>query len=113
MNIIKREYAGLAFAPGDEVVLARGSYQGTPGVFLHLNADPNWADIRERNGDVRHHPVAWMAHAPLAALPPHRDFARLANTPVLQRRDTFPQAGFAASGARWTVAHISAGPTHD
>jgi hypothetical protein len=51
------------FREGDEVVLAEGSYQGTPGVFLHLKEDPNWADIRERNGSVRSHPMAWLAHA--------------------------------------------------
>ncbi len=50
------------FRQGDEVVLAEGTYQGTPGVFLKLNADANWAEIQERNGDVRSHPVAWLAH---------------------------------------------------
>jgi hypothetical protein len=59
------------FREGDEVVLARGSYQGTPGVFLHLNDDPKWADIKERNGSVRSHPMEWLAHsaapAPIAA----------------------------------------------
>jgi hypothetical protein len=51
------------FHEGDSVVLAEGTYQGTPGVFLRLRADPNWADIKERNGIVREHPVAWLAHA--------------------------------------------------
>ena len=51
------------FRKGDEVVLARGSYQGTPGMFLQLREDVNWADITERNGHVRIHPVAWLAHA--------------------------------------------------
>jgi hypothetical protein len=55
--------AGAAFKEGDEVVLAEGSYQGTPGVFLHLRADVNWADIQERDGSTRNHPVAWLAHA--------------------------------------------------
>jgi hypothetical protein len=54
--------AGPGFREGDEVVLARGSYQGTLGVFLHLKEDPNWANIRERNGAVRSHPVIWLAH---------------------------------------------------
>jgi hypothetical protein len=49
------------FHEGDEVVLARGSYQGTPGVFLHLREDANWADITERDGSIRSHPVAWLA----------------------------------------------------
>ena len=53
---------GPRFREGDEVVLARGSYQGTLGVFLHLKMDCNWADIRERNGAIRSHPVIWLAH---------------------------------------------------
>ena len=52
------------FREGEEVVLAEGTYQGTPGVFLRLRADARWADIRERNGSVRSHPVEWLAHAP-------------------------------------------------
>jgi hypothetical protein len=51
------------FREGDEVVLARGTYPGTLGVFLRLRADVYWADIAERNGDVRSHPVKWLAHA--------------------------------------------------
>jgi len=54
------------FREGDEVVLAQGTYQGTPGVFLHLREDINWADIAERNGSIRCHPVAWLAHAATA-----------------------------------------------
>ena len=49
--------AGPTFREGDEVVLAKGSYQGTLGVFPHVNEDTNWADIRERNGAIRSHPV--------------------------------------------------------
>jgi len=55
--------AGLIFREGDEVVLAKGSYQGTLGVFLRLKEDVNWADIKERNGAVRSHPVVWLAHS--------------------------------------------------
>ena len=51
------------FHEGDEVVLATGSYQGTPGVFLRLREDPKWADISERDGSVRSHPVEWLAHS--------------------------------------------------
>lgn len=58
--------AGSPFREGDSVILAEGTYQGTPGVFLHLRDDVNWADIRERNGSVRGHPVAWLAHSPSA-----------------------------------------------
>ena len=36
---------GQAFHEGDEVVLAEGTYQGTPGVFLRLREDTAWADI--------------------------------------------------------------------
>ena len=56
--------AGPAFNEGDEVVLAEGTYQGTPGIFLRLVKDANWADISERNGSIRAHPIAWLAHAP-------------------------------------------------
>jgi len=56
--------ADSTFREGDEVVLAKGSYQGTCGIFLRLKEDDNWADIRERTGEVRSHPVIWLAHAP-------------------------------------------------
>ena len=59
--------AGSTFREGYEVVLAQGSYQGTLGVFVRLRDDVNWADIRERNGDVRSHPVIWLAHSATAA----------------------------------------------
>lgn len=52
------------FHEGDQVVLAEGTYQGTLGVFLRLTNDANWADISERNGSIRQHPMAWLAHAP-------------------------------------------------
>jgi len=55
--------AGPTFREGDEVVLATGTYQGTLGVFLRLREDVNWADIMERNGAVRSHPVIWLAHS--------------------------------------------------
>jgi hypothetical protein len=48
------------FHEGDAVVLARGPYQGTPGVFGRLLADINWAEITERNGAIRSHPVVWL-----------------------------------------------------
>ena len=53
-----------AFHEGDEVVLA----QGTPGVFLGLKRDAGWADIKEPDGSVRSHPLAWLAHA-VSAIP--------------------------------------------
>jgi hypothetical protein len=55
------------FREGDEVVLAQGSHQGTLGVFIRLREDTNWADITERNGNVRSHPMVWLAHAPPVA----------------------------------------------
>jgi hypothetical protein len=55
------------FKEGDEVVLALGSHQGTCGVFLRIRESGDWADITERNGQVRHHPLAWLAHAPGAS----------------------------------------------
>ena len=58
------EPAHPEFREGDEVVLAEGTYQGTVGVFLHLREDVNWADIAERNGSIRSHPVAWLALGP-------------------------------------------------
>ena len=51
------------FHNGDQVYLAKGSYQGTVGTFLNLRNDPKWADIRESSESVRAHPVEWLAHA--------------------------------------------------
>jgi hypothetical protein len=51
------------FREGDQVVLAEGTYQGTPGIFLRATADPKWVEITERNGNVRSHPLVWLAHA--------------------------------------------------
>jgi hypothetical protein len=50
------------FHEGDEVRLVAGTYQGTLGVFVRLRDDVGWADITERNGAVRSHPVAWLGH---------------------------------------------------
>jgi hypothetical protein len=51
------------FREGDRVVLARGSYQGSLGVFLRFREDSRWADITEPNGSIRSHPVEWLAHS--------------------------------------------------
>jgi hypothetical protein len=51
------------FSEGDQVVLATGTYQGTSGVFLRLKEDAKWADITERDGSIRSHPVEWLAHS--------------------------------------------------
>jgi len=62
MNSIRfTQPAHPQFHEGDEVVLSAGTYQGTSGTFLHLRPDVNWADIAERNGSIRSHPVAWLA----------------------------------------------------
>ena len=53
--------ANCAFHEGDSVYLAKGSYQGTLGTFLHLRSDPNWAEVREADGAIRMHPVEWIA----------------------------------------------------
>lgn len=54
------------FNKGDEVVLAKGTYQGTPGVFCRLKEDVKWADITEPDGSIRSHPVEWLAHSAVA-----------------------------------------------
>lgn len=55
--------AAPVFREGDEVELIAGSYQGALGVFVRLRSDVKWADIAERNGEIRRHPVEWMGHA--------------------------------------------------
>jgi hypothetical protein len=63
MTTTKVAVAVAVFQEGDEIVLAEGSHQGTLGVFLRLTKDPAWADITERDGSVRSHPVIWLAHS--------------------------------------------------
>lgn len=53
---------GPTFQKGEDVFLAKGSYQGTIGTFLHLKSDANWADILEQNSQIRSHPVEWLRH---------------------------------------------------
>lgn len=65
--MISTETPDAAFCEGDEVVLVRGPYVGTPGVFLRPRADIKWADVIERNGIVQSHPLKWLA---LAAIEP-------------------------------------------
>jgi len=53
----------LTFRKGDSVFVAKGYCQGTVGTFLNFkNDDPKWADIFERNSQVRSHPVEWLEH---------------------------------------------------
>ncbi len=60
-----RPVAATEFKDGDNVVLADGLHPGTVGVFLQLRPDVNWAEIRESNGAIRSHPVAWLRHSEL------------------------------------------------
>ncbi len=64
MNTLLTDTNKAVFHNGDEVVLVLGTYPGTSGIFLHLTSDVKWADIRERDGKVRSHPLAWLAHVP-------------------------------------------------
>ncbi len=52
--------ATCEFRPGDKVVLILGPYQGTPGIFLTLTQDVNWAEVREYGNRARRHPVVWL-----------------------------------------------------
>jgi hypothetical protein len=65
-NMLNNTTDNRAFREGDEVVLADGPYQGTQGVFVRFGNDVKWADINERNGRLWSHPVAWLAHSPIA-----------------------------------------------
>jgi hypothetical protein len=67
----KRPAAGV-FREGEEVVLAEGTYQGARGVFVRLREDVNWADIQERNGEIRSHPVVWLDHSKAGPVVPGR-----------------------------------------
>ena len=51
------------FREGDQIVMAEGTYQGTPGVFVRFREDANWAEIRDRDGSISSHPVLWLAHS--------------------------------------------------
>jgi hypothetical protein len=55
----------LTFRKGDSVFLAKGPFQGTVGTFLNLSDDdPKWANVFERDSQVRSHPVACLQHLP-------------------------------------------------
>jgi hypothetical protein len=58
-----------SFRKGDQVVLTGGPYWGTPGIFLRLRSDVSWADLEERNGSVRCHPVKWISPSSVAKIP--------------------------------------------
>lgn len=62
--MLEATYADLSeqdqISPEDRVVLAKGPYQGTPGVLLRLERDVAWATVREWDGKIRCHPVSWL-----------------------------------------------------
>jgi hypothetical protein len=60
MNDMNKNAVNPVFHEGDAVVLVCGPYPGTRGSFLGLKGDPAWADITERNGTIRSHPVEWL-----------------------------------------------------
>jgi hypothetical protein len=68
-NMVSNRPVSATFRAGDEVVLAEGTYQGTVGVFVRFRKDPHWADISERDGSIRSHPVAWLEHESHPGLP--------------------------------------------
>src|SRR5258708_3812097 len=76
-----RHTSHAEFQAGDKVVLAEGPYQGTPGVFLTLRPDVNWAEIEEPNSKVRTHPVRWLQLLAVSI------FAIVLLTPVLGASD--------------------------
>ena len=61
-----RSARGTHFRSGDEVVLTSGPNWGTPGVFQGLRSDASWADVEERDGNIRSHPVEWLSHSSVA-----------------------------------------------
>ena len=61
--MVHTETGAATFHEGDEVILVAGTYQGTLGIFVRLRDDVGWADITDRNGEVRSHPVAWLGHS--------------------------------------------------
>jgi hypothetical protein len=63
MNARNNNAMNPVFHQGAEVVRARGSYQGTPGIFCRLKSDPAWADVAERGGAIRSHPLEWLGHS--------------------------------------------------
>ena len=91
------------FKDGDNVVLAEGTYQGTPGVFVRLRPDVNWAEIRERNGLVRCHPVVWLQHAEPERGTPCHDW------PLRCTHATTSSAGPASMYTRPPVGDAAAG----
>jgi len=60
----EKQETGKNFHAGEAVFLALGTYQGTSGEFVRFCEDRNWAVIKQIDGEVRNHPVAWLGHSP-------------------------------------------------
>ena len=57
------------FEIGDSVLLFKGPYCGTPGIFAGFCDDPKWGNL-EAAGEVPcRHPVEWLRHTELAPFP--------------------------------------------
>jgi transcription antitermination factor NusG len=48
------------FHAGEKIILAEGPHKDVLGTFLGLDDEVQWAAIKEANGAVSSHPVAWM-----------------------------------------------------
>lgn len=48
------------FHAGDLVVLIEGPHKYERGTFMRLKDDVEWATIKETDGAISSHPVAWM-----------------------------------------------------
>ena len=75
--MISDESDNRAFREGEEVVLDRGTYQCTPGVFLRPRKGVKWADIPERDGSLWCHPGG-MANPLPERGPDGREVTRIA-----------------------------------
>lgn len=62
MNAMNINGSNPVFHQGDEVVLVRGSYQGTPGIFYRAERRP---------GVGRHHGARWSDPEPSARMAGH------------------------------------------
>jgi hypothetical protein len=45
--------AETGFCEGEEIVLAQGTYQDTPDIFVGYSKDTNWTEIQEGGGNIR------------------------------------------------------------
>lgn len=52
------------FHAGDKIIVAEGPHKDVLGTFLGLEDEVQWAAIKEADGGVSSHPVAWMRSHP-------------------------------------------------